>query len=342
MKIGIFTNRFYPSVGGVQASSRLMAQELVGLGHEVTVITRSRLQGGGELEEGYAVLRTRLMPEVARLAARTDAMIIRGGISKFAALPAFIVGARVIQFHEMAWNPSHQKSWMRRALLRQATCHVGVSNAALTTVGLGAGSPTAVLYNPVATSLWGDEILPLDARDIDILFVGRIVDSKGIWLLADALERVARPIRLSIVGEGPQKGALESRLTGMANVEAKFHGLQSGEALRQFYARARLVVVPSQAIEGMGMVVAEAMANGTPVLVSDQAPLRETAGSGGIAFEIHSSSDLATKIKRLFSDSASWESLRLAALTERERFGMPIYRQALSVLLNKTIFYKID
>lgn len=338
MKIGIFSNRFHPTFGGVQASTRLMAQQLVKLGHTVTVVTRSPGAGEPELEEGYAVLRTRSMIEVARLAARCDVMILRGGVSKFAAVPSMLVGAMVIVFHEMAWQTGNHPSWLRRIVLRRAVLHVGVSHSSLATIRLSPDVPATVLYNPVSDELRSREVPSFDARPTDILFVGRMIDAKGVWILADALERLAKPVRVAFVGDGAERYALEERVARLPSVEASFHGVQSGAALRRFYAEARVVVVPSQVYEGMGMVVAEAMANGTPVVVSDQAPLRETMGGGGMAFEMHSPSKLADALEILLNDPAEWQARHRSAELEAERFSLETYRRALCDLLSYRIY----
>lgn len=333
MRIGIFTNRFYPSVGGVEVSSRMMARELAAMGEDVAVITRSPLDGCAELSEGYDILRTGSVWEIVRLAARSDIMVLRGGLSKFAFFPSWLVGARIIMFHEMARMDHEPHAWFRRFLLRRVRHHVGVSHASLGTIKLPREAAQSVIYNPVSRDLWSESIRTRDARPIDILFVGRLVEDKGVWILADALESIARTVRVSIVGEGPLRERLRDRLGKLRHVKVEFHGMQDGEALRALYAESRLLVMPSLVLEGMGMVVAEAMASGTPVVVSDQTPLRETMGSGGLTFDSGSPLKLRETLENLTVNESLWETLHRGALEERERFNATNYRKTLEQLV---------
>ena len=83
------------------------------------------------------------------------------------------------------------------------------------------------------------------------------------------------------------------------------------------------------------MVVAEAMATGTPALVSDQPVLLETQGSAGLAFQAGNQDDLRTQLQRLLTDRDLWQRCRDAALFERDRFSARNYRAALVDFLDR-------
>ncbi|WP_217921317.1 glycosyltransferase family 4 protein [Miltoncostaea oceani] len=88
---------------------------------------------------------------------------------------------------------------------------------------------------------------------------------------------------LTIVGDGPLRPELE-RLAADLDVSSsvRFTGRVTDEALRDWYRAADVCVVPTVALEGFGLVVVEALACGTPTVVSDVGGLPEaTAGLGG-------------------------------------------------------------
>lgn len=97
-----------------------------------------------------------------------------------------------------------------------------------------------------------------------LLYAGRLATEKRVhWLRAviDALPQA----RLAIVGDGPQRAALETCFAGAPVV---FTGYLQGEDLARAYACADLFVFPS-ANETFGNVVLEAMASGLPVVAPD-------------------------------------------------------------------------
>jgi glycosyltransferase involved in cell wall biosynthesis len=110
-----------------------------------------------------------------------------------------------------------------------------------------------------------------------ILFVGRLIERKGVNHLIAALGAVRQhvPARLIIIGDGPERPRLETiaRDTGAAEA-VEFLGRVSDDALRRAYADADVFVLPSvldarQDTEGLGVVLLEAMNYGVPVIASD-------------------------------------------------------------------------
>lgn len=111
-----------------------------------------------------------------------------------------------------------------------------------------------------------------------ILFVGRLVEKKGVKYLIQALPSIRQRVpcaHLVIVGSGPELlelTALASRLGLQDCVE--FRGARSQDALPEFYRRAAVFVAPfvdaaSGDREGLGLVSIEAIACGCPVVVGN-------------------------------------------------------------------------
>lgn len=103
-------------------------------------------------------------------------------------------------------------------------------------------------------------------------FAGRLLPEKGVAVLIAALSALAAepiPVRLWIAGEGPARAALEeqARRLGIAD-RVDFLGHLPREELQRRFAAVTVQVVPSVWSEPFGLVTAEAMARGTPVVAS--------------------------------------------------------------------------
>jgi glycosyltransferase involved in cell wall biosynthesis len=115
----------------------------------------------------------------------------------------------------------------------------------------------------------------------DALFVGRMVERKGIFDVLDAVDGLG--IRVGMVGEGEDREKLEEevRRRGMQNQvdvlgalpDAQVHGLLRG---------CRFFLFPSRE-EGYGMVIAEAMIAGKPIITYALPHYAESFGDGLIA-----------------------------------------------------------
>lgn len=106
--------------------------------------------------------------------------------------------------------------------------------------------------------------------DVVGIFVGRLVPVKGLDVLLDAIGMLpagSRP-HLVLIGDGPEREKL-GRLAAARALSVHFAGFCQNEKLPERMAAADFFVLPSLE-EGWGVVVAEAMAAGLPLVLSDQ------------------------------------------------------------------------
>lgn len=138
------------------------------------------------------------------------------------------------------------------------------------------GYPAAslrVLGNPVPAPPAERVVAEANER---LVYVGRLETEKGV----EALLRAARELGLEIdvAGEGALGAALRA-----AHPEARFHGWLDAQALAALVAEARFVLAPTLVPEPFGLVLAEALRAGVPVLVTREAALADeivAAGAG--------------------------------------------------------------
>ncbi|MBC3779400.1 glycosyltransferase family 1 protein [Pseudomonas sp. SWRI99] len=158
---------------------------------------------------------------------------------------------------------------------------------------------------------WG-----LAERDIAVIHVGRLAPEKNLGLLKRCFERLRqtypqRNLKLIVVGDGPQRTALEKDLP-----EAVFCGVQRGEALAAHYASGDVFVFPSLT-ETFGNVVLEALASGLGVVAYDQAAAAQHIRHG------YNGVSAMPGDEQAFCEAAAWlleedERLRCVRLNARQ------------------------
>jgi glycosyltransferase involved in cell wall biosynthesis len=141
-----------------------------------------------------------------------------------------------------------------------------------------------------------------------IAFQGRLVTTKGVGILFEAVRILLaenREFELLIIGDGPLRASLE-RLAEDAPLagHVRFAGRLSGAELDAALARTSVVVVPSLGGEVFGLVVAENMLRGLPVITSDLGAFLEVLGEGGLTFRTGDAAALAQQLVRLLDDPA--------------------------------------
>ena len=139
---------------------------------------------------------------------------------------------------------------------------------------------------------------------------GRLVIEKGFQTLIP-LMRQQPDMDLRIAGSGPAEGLLRRLAHGLPNV--RFEGLLDHNGIQSLFRGARAVIVPSLFPETFGMVAAEAMSVGAPVLARNRGSLPELvkATSGGFTFDHEV--ELAGHMRRLASDDHLYDLLSRAA-----------------------------
>jgi glycosyltransferase involved in cell wall biosynthesis len=118
----------------------------------------------------------------------------------------------------------------------------------------------------------------LPSEPVELVFVGRLAPVKGIRILLEAMGRVAAPVRLTIVGDGPDRAHLERAAAPLGDA-VRFTGYLSQAEVAATLTRAHVVVLPSLA-EGVPVMLMEAMAARLPVIATQVAGTAELVEDG--------------------------------------------------------------
>lgn len=114
------------------------------------------------------------------------------------------------------------------------------------------------------------------------LFVGRLAKEKNLDVVLHALARTQRRgLSLAIAGDGPAREELEAVASSLGVADrVRFLGSIGRDALPDLYASADAFIFPS-VTETQGLVLAEALAAGLPVVAADAPQNRDVLGSAG-------------------------------------------------------------
>jgi glycosyltransferase involved in cell wall biosynthesis len=159
--------------------------------------------------------------------------------------------------------------------------------------------------------------------ETDILFVGRLVEKKGVRYLILAMQEIikAHPeTKLLIAGDGPDKAALLqlAQEIGLAS-HIQFLGPLENASLQERYRQAAIFVAPSVVAkggdqEGLGLVFVEALGCECAVVASDLPAIGDVIIDGvtGLICKQCDSADLANKVISLLNSPARRRELGLA------------------------------
>ncbi|PXV59673.1 Glycosyltransferase involved in cell wall bisynthesis [Dyella jiangningensis] len=154
----------------------------------------------------------------------------------------------------------------------------------------------------------------LQTKPLRIGYIGRIDPSKGIDMLLHAFDEAALgDVELWIAGSG-QSGYESSLRSRWASERIRFLGRT---APRDFYPNVDITVVPSLWEEPLGMVVAEGMAFGKPVIGARRGGISEMIvdGESGFLFDPESPVELIGAMRRLVNDAGMRARMGARALT---------------------------
>lgn len=225
---------------------------------------------------------------------------------------------RFLVIHNTPWQaPSPLGSLYRsygRLVGRLATRVITVSNDCRHALkGVAGFGEVDVIYNGISLDGkeenaghqpdGGEVRCPWQKRYPAIGFVGELHPRKGIHILIEALGKVDHLYELVLVGNGDEDYTGQVREMA-AKLSCPVHFLGFREDVQELYPWMDIVVLPSIRYESFGMVIAEAMRAGIPVICSDFGGMKEVVvdGETGVVVPAGDVHALAVAIERLLCD----------------------------------------
>lgn len=177
-----------------------------------------------------------------------------------------------------------------------------------------------------------------------ILFLSLISKQKGADIILKALNALKHEpnLRLIIAGDGEYLNETKL-LTKSLDLESKvlFPGFIENEIAGNYYNAADIFVFPTLRFESFGIVLAEAMACGKPVIASDIGSIPNVIDQGinGILVQPGNPNDLARQISRFLNDPELIQRLsRNAKQKAAERFGLESMIEKTERVLESELF----
>ncbi len=215
----------------------------------------------------------------------------------------------------------------RRAAFAAADRVIAVS-AFIRDALLAAGCPAGKItlhYIGVDTTRFTPATAPRSATDV--LFVGRLVEKKGVIHLVRAMAEVRKRVptaELVIAGDGPLREGLARESTQLG-VPVRFLGVQTPAQVQELMRRAAVLAGPSIAdgrgnAEGLPITFLEAQASGLPLVVSTSGGTGEGVrhGETGFLFAPGDEAALAGHLVALLGDSGLRDRMSAAARAHME------------------------
>ncbi|MBB6051683.1 glycosyltransferase [Armatimonas rosea] len=185
------------------------------------------------------------------------------------------------------------------------------------------GDKIRTIYNGIDLARFSVAQAPVANAVFTVVFAGQLIPEKGLELLIEAVAQLKVQdgivVQVKVAGAGRSQSELVALAERLVPGQIQFLGQVSD--LQEHFRAADAAVFPSRWAEAFGFVVAEAMACGLPVIVSDAGALPEVVGAdqqAGLIFESDDVGALAQQLKRLYSDPARRQAMGLIARQRTE------------------------
>ncbi|HID99228.1 MAG TPA: glycosyltransferase family 4 protein [Thiotrichaceae bacterium] len=205
---------------------------------------------------------------------------------------------------------------LKQFVLSRTTAITVVSQAMReTAISLGANS-NKIQVIPMGVNLKTQFVPPATVqRENSLLFVGRLVEKKGLHFLLEALPLIVKKhpsVNLTIVGKGSDEYQLKQQVLELGlNKQVKFLGAVENHQLPRLYQSAKLVIFPSIVAsdgdrEGFGLVLVEALGCECAVVATDLPAMQDilTDNETGLIVPQKNALALANKVNYLLDNPA--------------------------------------
>jgi glycosyltransferase involved in cell wall biosynthesis len=306
-----------PKSGSVEAMTSLLTEGLVACGHDVTLFATADSTTSATLSAIYAH------------GYWHDENMWPWELYEMLNLAAAVERAHEFDIihYEAAYYPmSLAFTRLSRSPIVQ-TLHHSPSAAEVALWSRYPEAPFVAISNEQATLLSGAHVVATVLHGIDthnftfretpddyLLFLGRFTEGKGVLQAIDIAKRVGMRLVLAAAEDDYYREKIAPHVDG---VQILYHGEADFPTKVKLFGGARALLYPIQAREPFGLVLAEAMACGTPVAALDRGAVREMVDDGVTGMVFRDVEQLAAGLPRVYA-------LDRRRVRERavERFGV--------------------
>lgn len=196
-------------------------------------------------------------------------------------------------------------TFVRRFLSRWADSNVAVSEHVGKRISLPKG---CVIRNGVPDALLVSQVGQVTSSQPDSVcfaYLGRLVTEKGVPVLIEAagiLKKRGRPVRILIIGDGPERSPLQAQVRSFKlEEEVAFLGFLKGERLAEAMSGVAALVMPSICEDAAPLSVLEQMMQGRLIIGSNLGGLAEEIGDSGLTFAAGDANALADQMERVIA-----------------------------------------
>lgn len=365
MRLLIWTEGFWPRIGGVEVYLKQFVKAIQPLGYEVAVITpqiedykaEETVEGArvhrlpfydvlfSKDPESYFALRKRVekiksdfKPDLIHVILFGPSVMLHIETNKRAPVPT------VVAIHSDLTRTDGLGKIAHRTL-DQADEVVSVSAATLG--DLQSMFPqicdkSSYIHNGLVTD--GIHPTPLPDGKAELLCIGRLVDLKGFDLALEALARVRKDhpaAHLTIAGDGDERAALEEQAASLGLQDAvTFAGWVTPQQVYELIGKSTAILIPSRCRETFSLVAVEAALMGRPVIATRAGGLEEVVidGETGFLVEMEDVDGFTREIKKIVSDPMLAKQMGARALASaNERFSIEANAASYDSLYRKVV-----
>ena len=287
--------------GGTEAVVASLVDQLVELGHEVTLVaagapgTRATRHITTYAEPPTDQLGSSPMPEVIHVAEAAEAIegLDLDLVHDHSLAGPLLARGRDIPTLATMHGPSLGENGDYFTRLGRTIDLVSISHAQredaphLNWVG--------TVYNAIDLSSFPFR----EAKERDVLWLGRFSPDKGAHVAIEAARRAGRRIILAgKLNETAEQEYFDSEVRPLLGSDAEYVGEADAELKRELYAKSSCLVFPISWDEPFGMVMVEAMACGTPVVATRRGSVPEVIDDGRTGIIVDDFDDLPAAIAR--------------------------------------------
>lgn len=303
MRILLFSQSISPNIGGIESSTDVLAEGWIELGMRVLVVTPG-IEKNTE-PRAYEVLSAPTARQLWGAIRHSDVVVHNNPVTRYM-WAELLMRKRTLVILQ-TWLRKNEdvigvKNWCKRTLVRIASERTFVSEVLASDLPRVSG---VVIHNAYNTHYFYPPSPADGIKRSGMLFVGRLVDDKGVGDLLHAYAKSFPPEdrpRLTLAGTGPEELTLRGLVSDLGLQDSViFAGAVSPDRCGELMREHRLVLAPSRWIEPYGIVALEAAACGCFVVVPDGTGLVEAGGPAAVVYRRKDVDDLSRVLPHAYA-----------------------------------------